>query len=287
MFAYWFLLLLRRLVCLLPAGPVRSGGGFFGAAGFYLDRRHRRVALDNLRAAFPELPDSERSRLARRSFARLGLNLAESLRLPAFLRPGWERSFTVEGKEHLDTALKRGRGVIFVLAHFGTWEYLALVPRLLNFRGAAVGQKIKNPAIDGLLRDMREAAGLELFSKREVAGEIADYLGKNGAVAILADQRARRMAVEVEFFGRPAPTTAAPAILALKTAAALIPVFIYPATAGTYRVVFEPEIELPRGLPLKLGVREITARFTAVFERRIRERPELWFWVHRRWGKDI
>ena len=150
-----------------------------------------------------------------------------------------------------------------------------------------MAQKIKNPAIDGLLREMREAAGLELFSKREVAGEIADYLGKNGAVAILADQRARRMAIAVEFFGRPAPTTAAPAILALKSDAALIPVFIYPPAPGTYRVVFEPEIELPRGLSLKLGVREITARFTAVFERRIRECPELWFWVHRRWGKDI
>ncbi len=285
MFAYWFLLLVRRLVCLLPAGPVRSGGGFFGAAGFYLDRRHRRVALDNLRAAFPELPDSERRRLARRSFARLGLNLAESLRLPAFLRPGWERSFTVEGREHLERALGRGRGVIFVLAHFGNWEYLALVPRLLNFRGAAVAQKIKNPAIDGLLREMREAAGLELFSKREVAGEIADYLAKNGAVAILADQRARRMAVEVEFFGRPAPTTAAPAVFALRTGAALVPVFIYPESQGKNRVVFDPEISIPRGSPFREAVKEITARFTSVFEERIRENPELWFWVHRRWGK--
>jgi Kdo2-lipid IVA lauroyltransferase/acyltransferase len=285
MFAYWFLLLVRKLICLLPGGPVRFLGGLFGAAGCYLDRRHRRVALDNLRAAFPEMSESARRRLALRSFARLGLNLVETLRLPVFLQPGWERSFSVEGKEHLEKAFARGKGVLFVLAHFGNWEYLALVPRLLSFRGGAVAQKIKNPAIDGLVREMREAVGLELFSKREVAGQLADYLARNGAVAILADQRARQMAVEVDFFGRPAPTTAGPAVLALKTSAALIPVFIYPAKSGAYRVVFEPEIELPRRPPFRSAVLEITARFTAVFERRIRRDPELWFWVHRRWGK--
>ncbi len=286
MAAYWLLLLVRKLACLLPAGPVRFLGGALGAAAYYLDRRHRRVALENLERAFPEKSPAERRRLARRSFSRLGMNLAEQLRMPAFLSPGWERSFSVEGKEYLDRARARGKGVIFVLSHFGNWEYLALVPRLLDFRGAAVGQKIKNPAIDGLIRRMRESAGLELFSKREVAGQIEDYLKQNGALAILADQRARRMLVEVDFFGRPAPTTAAPAVLALKTSAALLPVFIYPERGGKYRVVFEPEIAIPRGLPFRDAVREITARFTAVFEKRIRRDPELWFWVHRRWGKQ-
>ncbi len=285
MFAYWLLLLVRKAACRLPGGLVRRAGGALGAAGYYLDRRHRRIALGNLRAAFPGMDAATGRHRARDSFARLGRNLAELLRMPVFLAPGWEGRFTVEGKEHLDRALGRGRGVIFVLAHFGNWEYLALIPRLLGFRGGAVAQKIKNPAVDGLIREMREAAGLDLFSKREVAGQLADYLGRNGAVAILADQRARRMAVAVDFFGRPAPTTAAPAVLALKTAAALIPVFIYPGERDSFRVVFEPEIELPRGLPFKEAVREITARFTAVFEAKIRRNPELWFWVHRRWGK--
>jgi KDO2-lipid IV(A) lauroyltransferase len=149
-----------------------------------------------------------------------------------------------------------------------------------------VVQKIKNPAIDGLLREMREAAGLELFAKREVAGQIADYLRGNGAVAILADQRARQMLIEVEFFGRPAPTTAGPAVLALRTGATLIPVFIYPESRGKYRVVFEPEISIPRKIPVREAVKEITAGFTSVFEERIRRNPELWFWVHRRWSKE-
>lgn len=286
MFAYWLLLLVRKLTGLLPIELSRSFFGGVGMAGYYLDRRHRRVALDNLQTAFPEKTGSERRRLARSSFVRLGRNLAELLRLQTLIVSDWKRKFSVEGKEHLDRVLVRGRGVIFVLAHFGNWEYLALVPRLLNFRGAAVVQKIKNPAIDGLLREMREAAGLELFAKREVAGQITDYLRGNGAVAILADQRARQMLIEAEFFGRPAPTTAGPAVLALRTGAALIPVFIYPESRGKYRVVFEPEISIPRKIPVREAVKEITAGFTSVFEERIRRDPELWFWVHRRWSKE-
>ncbi|MFH1037885.1 MAG: lysophospholipid acyltransferase family protein [PVC group bacterium] len=285
MFSYWSLLLLGGCVSLLPTRAARFLGRFLGGTAFYLDFRHRSIALDNLRRAFPGRPESELRRLARRSFSQLGFNLIELLRVPTFFRPGWQNNFTVQGDEHVRRALERGKGIVFVLAHFGNWEYLGFMPRLLSFRGGAVGQKIKNPAIDGMIKDRRELIGLELFSKREVAASIAGYLARNGAVAILADQRARRMSVEVEFFGRPAPTTAAPAILALKTGAALIPVFIYSENRGRYRAVFQREVEAVSPLCLKKAVEELTRRFTAVFEEKIRERPDLWFWVHRRWEK--
>lgn len=286
MFSYWLLLLLRHFICLLPAGPARGLGRFLGETAFYLDGKHRAIALENLRLSFPEKRDPGRlRRLARQSFGQLGFNLVELLRIPRFIRPGWQSNFSVRGEEHLRAAFERGKGIIFVISHFGNWEYLGFMPRLLSFRGGAVGQKIKNPAVDGMIKDSRELIGLDLFSKREVVSSIGSYLRKNGAVAILADQRTRRMSVEVTFFGRPAPTTAAPAVLALKTGAALIPVFIYFDAAGRYQVVFEREVSITRGLPVKEAVGELTRRFTAVFEEKIRERPELWFWVHRRWGK--
>lgn len=286
MFSYWFLILLKSIFCLLPTRMARALGRFLGKAAYYLDGKHRVIALENLRLSFPEKIDSGKlRRLARRSFGQLGFNLVELLRIPRFIRPGWQRNFRVRGEEHLEAAFGRGKGIIFVLSHFGNWEYLGFMPRLLSFPGAAVGQKIKNPAVDGMIKDLRELIGLELFSKQEVVSVVTGYLRKNGAVAILADQRARKMSVEVPFFGRPAPTTAAPAVLVLKTGAALIPVFIYFEADGCYQVVFEREVPVPRGLPLKETVRELTRRFTAVFEQKIRERPELWFWVHRRWQK--
>ena len=255
-----------------------------GALAYVADLRHRRIAIDNLRHAFgPRHPERALRRLARGSFAQMGENMAAFLRVPVFIRGAWRERFRIEGRDNLDRALARGRGVIFVLSHFGNWEYLAFLPRLLGFAGAAIGQEIKNPAIDGLIKDIREEIGLELFPKFEVASVILGWLRRNGAVAILADQRARRMGVTAEFFGRPVATTAAPAILAIKSGAALLPAFIYAEGAGRYHVVIPAEIEIPRGRPIGAAVAETARRINRVFEERIRERPELWLWGHRRW----
>ncbi|MEA1928322.1 MAG: lysophospholipid acyltransferase family protein [Candidatus Auribacterota bacterium] len=286
MFAYWFLLLARNFISILPVDIARGLGRFLGRTAYYLDGKHRKIARDNLARAFPEKNDSSKlRRLARDSFGALGFNLVEMLRIPHLIKGDWRSSFIVRGEEHIREAFGMSRGVIFVISHFGNWEYLGFMPRLLSFPGAAVGQKIKNPAVDGLIKDTREMMGLDLLSKREVVSSISGYLKNNGAVAILVDQRARQMSVEVPFFGRPASTTAAPAVLALKTGAALIPVFIYFQGDGKYQVLFEREVKVPRGLPVKDTVLELTRSFTAIFEEKIRERPELWFWVHRRWGK--
>jgi KDO2-lipid IV(A) lauroyltransferase len=102
-------------------------------------------------------------------------------------------------------------------------------------------------------------------------------------VAIVADQRARKMGLEVEFLWRPAATTSAPAILALRSRAALIPVFIAFDGKDGYQVNFEDEIEVPGGLSRSETIKEITIRINRVLEKRIMVAPELWMWGHRRW----
>lgn len=285
MFAYWILKTAQFAFCLLPPGLSRCLGRMSGRLAYLLDRRHRRIALKNLKMVFGgEKSLRERKRIARNSFSWLGFNLIEFLRVPRFARPGWEKNFRVSGREVVQRALSRSRGIIFVLAHFGNWEYLGFAPRLLGFRGAAVGQDIKNPAVDGLVKDTREKIGLELFSKFEVASSILNFLAANGCIAILADQRTRKMEVTVDFLGQPARTTAAPAILAVKSKAALVPVFIY-YREGYYRIVFDEEVKVPEGLPVRETVRETTRKIAAVFEARVRETPSLWLWAHRRWRK--
>lgn len=282
--SYWLIKFAQFLVCRLPAPLARSAGRFFGEGAFFFDQRHRRIALENLQLVFGDCKTvRQRRRIARKSFGQLGVNLVEFLRVPVFAEPGWENKFRVEGSEEVEKARRRGRGIIFVLAHLGNWEYLGFSTRLLNFKGAAVGQNIKNPAVDGMVKDIREEIGLELFPKFEVTDSILNYLKTNGSVAILADQRARKMNVTVDFLGHPASTTAAPAIFALKSRAALIPAFIYNPGGDSYRIVFEPEIDIPVGLPLKESILRITERINAVFENKIRERPRMWLWGHRRW----
>lgn len=286
MFAYWGLKTIQWFMCRVPAAWARFLGRFFGGIYFYLDARHRNVAVGNLHQAFPgRWSERDRRRVARESFRQMGFNLVEFLRVPVFLRPGWERLFRLEGEERVKEAFRRGKGIIFVLAHFGNWEYLGFAPRLLSFPGAAVGQEIKNPAIDGVVKDIRERIGLELLPKFEVVSSILGYLKRNGAVAILGDQRARRMNVTVSFLGRPAATSAAPAVLALKSGAVLLPAFIYFETGGRYRIVFEREVTVSPDLSFQESVRELTQKITGVFEERIKERAELWLWGHRRWRK--
>jgi len=284
MFSYLLLKGAGAVIRLIPASAARLIGKLLGGAVFYLDRRHRRIALDNLRGAFGESKsDKEIRSIARDSFSQLGFNLVEFLRVPVINSKDWRSIFRVEGADRVREAFRRGRGIIFVLAHFGNWEYLGFSPRLLGFRGAAVGQDIKNPAVDGLVKDTREAIGLELLPKFEVSTPILTYLKNNGAVAILADQRARKMNIEADFFGRPAATTAAPAVFALKSGAALIPAFIYHQKESGYRIIFEPEIEIPSGLRLREAVARVTEGINAVIEARIREEPRMWLWGHRRW----
>ena len=287
MFVYWGLKIIQWFLWLLPAGFARGLGRFFGGLVFYVDRRHRKIALDNLEYAFSgKRGKRELRRLGRKSFSQLGFNLVEFLRAPRFLRGVWERRFRIEGRENVEKAFGRGRGIIFVMAHFGNWEYLGFAPRLLSFPGAAVGQEIKNPAVDGLVKDIRETIGLELFPKFESVSSIRSYLKRNGAVAILADQRARKMNVRVDFFGRPADTTAAPAVLVLKSGAALIPVFIFYEGRGEYRIVFEDEIQIQSDPALKEAVKAVTQEVTSVFEKKIERWPELWMWGHRRWTNN-
>jgi KDO2-lipid IV(A) lauroyltransferase len=284
MFAYWGIILLQRFLLLFPAGLARFLGRLGGGLYYYADKKHRKIARENLRRALGGGRGEKELRvIARRSFSQLGFNLVEFLLVPRLIRPGWKKKFRLEGGNRIKSAFGQGKGIIFVLAHFGNWEYLGLIPRLLSFRAVAVAQKIKNPAVDGLIRDIRERIGLDLFPKFHVVSSILGYLKKNGAVAILADQRARKMNIRVDFFGHPAATTAAPAVLALKSGAALLPAFIYYEGKGNYRMVIEEKIALPSGLAVGGAVRKITQDITALFEEKIKERPELWLWGHRRW----
>ena len=282
MFAYWLLIAARRFLLLLPERIARTLGLWAGEAAFALDRRHRRVALENLRHAFPERSPAALRAIARNSFRCAGRTAVEFFRVSALLRSSWKKRFLIVGEERIGGAIRKGKGIIFILAHFGNWEYLAFVPRLLGFRGSAVGQEIKNPALDGLVKDLREEMGLDLFPKGEVVSAILGYLSRNGAVAILADQRARRMSVQVSFFGRKVEATAGPAVLALRSGAALLPIFLCPE-GDLYRVEVKQEIPVPRDLPPGAAVEETTRRIAAVIEEVIRGRPELWLWGHRRW----
>jgi KDO2-lipid IV(A) lauroyltransferase len=175
--------------------------------------------------------------------------------------------------------------VILITAHFGPWELLPPVAALHYEPIHVVARPLDNPRLDGYLTALRERGGNRVLSKRDSGQAILRVLRSGGTVGMLIDQHIREQdGVIVPFFGRPASTVAAPALMAIRSGAAIVPAgIVREAGRGRYRVCVREEVALERTGDLKTDLVRNTARFNLAIEGMIRERPDHWFWVHRRW----
>jgi KDO2-lipid IV(A) lauroyltransferase len=269
----------------LPEPVAYALGETAGRLAYRLDRRHREIAAGNLAAAFPgqSLP-AELDRLVRSVFENLGRTAVDVARSGRLFTAGAGSTIRFDGLERLQQASARGRGVLALTAHFGPWELLtAVVLRYEPFH--IVARPLDNPRLDDLLTRLRERGGNQVIRKHEAVQAILQALRRGKTVAILIDQHiSEREGVVVPFFGRPASTAAAPALIALRSGAAVLPAGILREPGrGRYRVVIGEEIPVRRSGDLKADLVANTARFNRAIETIIRERPDQWFWVHRRW----
>jgi KDO2-lipid IV(A) lauroyltransferase len=188
-----------------------------------------------------------------------------------------------DGADRARQAFAQGRGAIFVTGHFGFWELHALAHGLALAPIAVVARALDNPLLHDLLERVRTSTGNQVIYRRGGLRRILRTLQQNGGVALLIDQHIQAPdAVLVDFFGRPASTTSAVAVLAHRTGAAVIPVFALPMPDGRYRMVYEHPVEPPADESPE-AVRDFTQRCTDVLEMYVRKYPEYWLWMHRRW----
>jgi len=274
------------LALLLPARAVLAIGRMAGTLVWSIDARHRRVAEDNLRQAFgPALTPPSRRRLARRTFQRFGEALGEFLLLPRIQRSKPGTWVEVRGLEHLRSARQAGDGALLVSGHYGNWEVAAFAQALIGMPMVLVVRPLDNPWLERWFTRMRALSGNRVVPKRRALRELLPALGRGESVALMIDQNVRGDGgVFVDFFGQPASTTAAIGLLALKRKSPIVPVFSVPLGGGRHRLEFEepirPRLEAPnRRAEVTRLAREATARLEA----RIRQRPELWLWMHERW----
>jgi KDO2-lipid IV(A) lauroyltransferase len=219
-------------------------------------------------------------------FVHFGRLLVELLRFrhltPAAIAPRVE----FEGVERVHQAHRAGKGAIYVTGHFGFWELHALAHGAFVGRLAVVARPLDNPLLHDLLERVRTATGNTVIYRKGGLRRIVKALSSNQGVGILIDQHIQPAdALVVEFFGRPAATTAAVAALAVRTGAPVIPVFALPLTDGRYRLIYEHPVEPPAG-DTREELHAFTQRCTDVLEMYVRRYPELWLWMHRRWRHD-
>ena len=264
---------------------VLAAGSVLGRAFYLLDRGHRRLAIDNLQAAFPLRSRSECVTIARRMFEHFGQLLMAMLKFSTLTPAQMLAQVEFEGQARVRAAHAKGRGVLLFTGHFGFWEINALVHALELHPIAVLARPLDNPLLHDLLERVRTTTGNSVIYRRGAIRRVLRALAANQAVAVLIDQHMHADAVYVDFFNRPAATTSALAALAIKTGAPVVPVFALPLPGGRFRMVYEHPVE-PPAADEPNAVHAFTQRCTDVLEMYVRRYPELWLWMHRRW-RDV
>jgi KDO2-lipid IV(A) lauroyltransferase len=248
-----------------------------------------RVADANLRGAMPELDAAARRRVIRGVWDNLGRTAAELPHLAALKRtargPGWEG----DDDSELRALQRRGGPALLFSGHLANWEIGFPVAASLGLSVSWLYRAASNPVADRLIQALRRdamGADVPMFPKgAEGARAALAHLRCGGLLGMLVDQKLNE-GVAVPFFGRPAMTTTAVAQFALRLRCPVIP--IHPARLGParFRVICEPPLPLPDTGDRNADVHALTAAMNAALERWIREQPECWLWLHRRWPRE-
>lgn len=275
--------LFKWAVLALPLKSAQRLGSSLGSLAWYLLGVRREVALDNLRQAFPEKSDKEREVIARGSFRNAGITLAELLWFPNLTDAILHDLITLRNPEIMTDAYRRGKGLIMLSGHFGNWELVALgAAHLTGIPFAVVVQTQSNLLVDRVINRHRCLFGNTVIPKGMSVREILTILHEGRVVAIAPDQSGPMEGVFVDFFGRSVATHQGPAAFALKTGSPVQIGFMIRRPDGRYDVVLE-EVESGDLAGGEEGILELTRRHTALLERYIRQYPDHWLWMHRRW----
>lgn len=279
----WAARIVLWCVRFLPVALVEPLGTLVGTVCYVLDVPHRRVARENVAAAFPGRTAREHRVIVLRAFQHFGRLLFAMLKFSTLTPEAMLARVEFQGDEHARSAQALGRGVLFVTGHFGFWEVQALAHALRLGPMAVMARTLDNQGLNGVLEQIRTQTGNSVVYRRGALRRVLRLLHEGRSVGILIDQHVlARDAVQVTFFDRPAATTPAAAALALRTGAPVIPLFALPLGGMRYRLVYEPPVPPPPSDSAD-PIREFTQRCTDVLEMYVRHHPELWLWMHRRW----
>lgn len=263
---------------------VRVGAvlGSLAAAVDYVDRP---VALKNLAIAFPDLAVAAHRHVMRDAYRNYGRMAAEWVHAFTLTAANIGRYVTYNGRENWDDAMQRsdGRGILILTGHFGNFELLSMGHSLHGNRVALVQRPNRNPLLDAAVIARRERFGNRAIPRRGAALTAVRMLRDNWMVAVPLDLDSRQ-GVFVDFFGLKAATSPALARIAMATGAPVLPAFMVREGVTTrHAITFLPVIDVVRDGDRKEAVRENTQRFTSAIESMIRQYPDHWNWIHRRW----
>ena len=277
--------LVIRTLGALPRPLARAAAILFAQIVYLLHPRLRRVGMRNLALAFPQKSAHERARILRGEFTSLGRQLAEVCHFPQYTLANVGKVVVYDGFENYERAFGRGKGVLFVTAHFGGWELSAFTHSMHGHPMHVVMRPMDNVYLDRMIRHYRTMHGNTLVDKDDFGRGLLSAMKNGEVVGILMDTNMTPpQGIFVDFFGIPACTASGLARIALRTDAAVVPGFtIWDAALGKYRLRFDPAVNLVRTGDNDADVAANTQLFTKIIEDYVRRYPDQWLWIHRRW----
>jgi len=282
---YALALLIVRIFGAIPRKSAHRVARSVGWLGFYLAGRQRRAGLRNLQLAFPTLTHDQHEEILRGSFQNLARLLVEFTHFPELRKSNISEVVVHDGLENYLEGLRRGHGVIFMTAHFGAWELSSFAHAVYGYPLKFLVRPIDNSRVEELISGYRTSSGNVPIQRRSAARDVLKALRRNEAVGILFDQNTTPSeGVFAEFFGIPAATTPSIALFALRTGAAVGPGFlILDRGLGKHRLRLDPPVDLIETGDLDKDIIQNTKLFNKILEGYIRQYPDQWLWIHRRW----
>ena len=277
--------LLANLIRWMPRPLAHALGISLAMLIYLLHARLRRVGLRNLDLAFPAKSQKEKKQILRGVFVSLGRQLGEFCLFPRYTKENYTRAAIYDGFQNFADAHARGKGVIFLTAHFGGWEVGSFVHSLIGHPLNIVIRQLDNPFLDRMVDRYRSLHGNRSFAKQDFARGLLSALRKGEIVGVLMDTNMTPPQGEfVDFFGVPACTATGIARVALHTDASVLPaVTVWDSQLRKYRICIDPALKLVRTGNTAADTIANTALFTKAIESYVARYPEQWLWVHRRW----
>jgi Kdo2-lipid IVA lauroyltransferase/acyltransferase len=287
-----FFYCLTLAAALIPAATIQRLGAMVGVLISFFVPRRRAIVAENMNRALPYLkaqplwapPCQEVGQLAEKTFENLGRSLLEICRL--YHARGEEVIANIElrGRENYEAARAKGRGMICLSGHCGNWELMALAFSRLFGDGVVVASRQKNPFFNRMVERMRMRYRSRVIYKKGALRGILAALKKGDLVGILADQAVLpEDGVLIEVMGRKAWASKAPVLIARKSGAPLVPVFIH-REGERHVITFYPEHQLSGDMSEE-GITKETQALSRYVENFVVAHPTQWYWVHRRWKR--
>lgn len=255
-----------------------------GRLWFFFDKRHREITINNLRKAYQsEKNHAETENLAKKVFTSFSQTIFEIC---------WAMSQKIEDIDvfidrsdirFIKEALSKKKGALILTGHLGNWELMLYAVFLEGIKSHAVYRPLDFKPMDRFVISMRSRSGSNLIPAKDALRKIMAALRKNEIVGLLIDQNSDpRNGVVIDFFERPAFASKGLAIIARQTGAPVIPAFLV-REDGRFKFLCGPEIPFVRTGDPRKDIEINTQRYNLAIEKAVRQYPEQWFWVHRRW----